>query len=173
MDKRLGAVVAGAAIVGSGLAGFGLTSAFAQTEETPAEPPAAEGERPEGCHGHRGAGLAVIAEAIGIEQDELRAALEDGSTPAEVAEANDVDRDTVFDALVEHMNERIDQAVEDERLTEDEADEKRAEVEDRANAILDGERPERPEGAPQGPGADDDAEDSEDAPEEQESSFNA
>ena len=50
--------------------------------------------------GHFGAGLDAAAEAIGIESEELRTALRDGSTIAEVAEANDVDVQTVIDALV-------------------------------------------------------------------------
>ena len=37
-------------------------------------------------HGHFGAGLDAAAEAIGIESEELRTALRDGSTIAEVAE---------------------------------------------------------------------------------------
>ena len=50
--------------------------------------------------GHFGAGLDAAAEAIGIESEELRTALRDGSTIAEVAEANDVEVQTVIDALV-------------------------------------------------------------------------
>lgn len=167
MNKRIASIAAGAAIVGSGLAGFGLTSALAQTDEGSTETPAAEApadgaEAPESCGpgGHRGGpGLEAMAEAIGISEDELRTALEDGSTPAEVAEENGVDRETLIDAVVASMEEHLAQGVEDGRLTQEEADEKLAEIEDRANDIVDGVRP---EGGPMGhggPGAPDGAED--------------
>jgi uncharacterized protein YidB (DUF937 family) len=60
-----------------------------------------------GPGGHRGHGLETAAEAIGITAEELRAALEDGQTVAEVAEANGVDAQTVIDALVAEATERI------------------------------------------------------------------
>lgn len=47
--------------------------------------------------------LSVAAAAIGVTEDALRAALADGQTIAEVAEANDVDPDAVVDAIVEHQ----------------------------------------------------------------------
>jgi uncharacterized protein YidB (DUF937 family) len=62
---------------------------------------------PGGPGGHRGHGLETAAEAIGITAEELRAALEDGQTVAEVAEANGVDAQTVIDALVAEATERI------------------------------------------------------------------
>jgi polyhydroxyalkanoate synthesis regulator phasin len=85
-------------------------------------------------HGHGGErlGLATAAEALGMTEDELRTALEpEGTTLADVAEAQDVDVDTLIDALVEAQQERIAQAVEDGRLTQDEADERLADLEDR------------------------------------------
>ena len=62
------------------------------------------GGGPRGRFGH---GLETAAEAIGITVEELRTALEDGQTVAEVAEANDVDPQTVVDALVAEATERI------------------------------------------------------------------
>jgi hypothetical protein len=153
MRTTVRAAVAAAAIAGAGLAGFGLTSAFAQTADddapTTTEAPAADeaGRPPGGCEGR---GLDGVAEAIGIDAEELRAALEDGQTPAEVAEANGVSRAELVDAIVANIDEHLDQAVEDGHLTEAEADERRAEAEERANAIADGERPEHPRG-PGGP----------------------
>ena len=69
--------------------------------------------------GHFGAGLDAAAEAIGIESEELRTALHDGSTIAEVAEANDVEVQTVIDALVADAEAALDEAVSNDRLTED------------------------------------------------------
>ena len=144
MNSPLRAAVAAAAIAGAGLAGFGLTSAFAQTDPgddatTTTETPADAAARPDGpgCEG-RGRGLDAMAEAIGIDAEELRAALEDGQTPAEVAEANGVSRADLVDALVADITEHVNQAVEDGELTQDEADERLADVEEHANAIVDG-----------------------------------
>jgi hypothetical protein len=160
MQTPLRAAVAAAAIAGAGLAGFGLTTAFAQTDPgddapttTEAPAPADDATPPEGgCMGHHGPGLDVLADAIGIDEADLRAALEDGQTPAEVAEANGVSRDDLVAALVDDINAHIDQAVEDGHLTEAEADERRADVEDHANDIVDGVRPEGR--GPGGPGYD-------------------
>ena len=66
------------------------------------------------------------AEAIGIEVADLRAALEDGQTPAEVAEANDVSRADLVDAIVADITDHIEQGVEDGDLTQAEADERLA-----------------------------------------------
>ena len=82
---------------------------------------------------HRGQlDLATAATALDMTPQELRTALEPGGTTlANVAEAQDVDLDTVIDALVEVHEERIAQAVEDGRLTQDEADERLADLEER------------------------------------------
>jgi len=157
MRTTVRAAAAAAAIAGAGLAGFGLTTAFAQTDDeapttTEAPAPAEDGARPDGpgCHG-RGPGLEAMAEAIGIDVEDLRTALQDGQTPAEVAEENGVSRDDLAAAIVDDINAHLDQAVEDGRLTEDEADERRADVEDHANSIVDGERPEGLRPGPGGP----------------------
>lgn len=143
MRTTIRAAVAAAAIAGAGLAGFGVTAAVAQTDTTEAPAP------PEGCRG-RGPAPEALAEAIGIDVEELRAALDEGQTPAEVAEANGVSRAELVDAVVADIGEHLDQAVEDGHLTEAEADERRADAEEHAEAIVDGERPEgmRPGGPP-------------------------
>lgn len=162
MRTSIRAATAAAAIAGAGLAGFGLTTAFAQTDEeapttTEAPAPSDDGARPDGpggpgCHGRgRGPGLEAMAEAIGIEVEELRTALQDGQTPAEVAEENGVSREDLVAAVVEGINTHLDEAVEAGRLTEAEADERRAEAEDHANDIVDGVRPEGMRPGPGGP----------------------
>ena len=81
-----------------------LEAAIAELPERMAEVVEREGLPDRGPggpgRGHFGAGLDAAAEAIGIESEELRTALRDGSTIAEVAEANGVDVQTVIDALV-------------------------------------------------------------------------
>lgn len=74
----------------------------------PAGPP--DGRHgPGGWRGHRGAGpvLSTAAEVIGISADDLRAALAEGQTLAEVAQANGVDPQRVIDALVAEAEQRI------------------------------------------------------------------
>jgi hypothetical protein len=98
---------------------------------------------PGGFHG-RGPGLDAVADAIGITEDELRTALQDGSTIAEVAAANDVDVQTVIDALVADATAHIDEEVAEGDLTEEEAAERKANLVERITARVNGERPERP-----------------------------
>lgn len=107
---------------------------------------------PGGHGGDRGAGLDAAAEVIGVSADELRAALKDGSSLAELAEANGVDVQDVIDALVAEATDRLDQAVADGHLTEEQAAERSAQLTERITAMVNGERPERPFG----PGAADD-----------------
>jgi hypothetical protein len=89
--------------------------------------------------GHFGAGLDAAAEAIGIESEELRTALRDGSTIAEVAESHDVDVQTVIDALVADAEAAIDQAVENGRIDEDRAAVIKENLPDRIEAMVNGE----------------------------------
>ena len=89
--------------------------------------------------GHFGAGLDAAAEAIGITSEELRTALRDGSTIAEVAEANSVEVQTVIDALVADAGAAIDQAVANGRLTEERAAEIKANLPERFEAMVNGE----------------------------------
>ncbi len=91
-----------------------------------------------GRHG-RGLHLEAAAAAIGIDVEDLVTALREGQSIAQVATANGVSRQTVIDALVAGMNDRLDQAVEDGKLTAERADEIRAEARDRITAMVNGE----------------------------------
>ncbi len=88
----------------SGLVGDGtITQAQADAVEA-----ALDDARPErGAHrfGHLGHG--AVADALGVTQDELRAALRDGQTVAEVAEAQGVDVQTVVDAVIADLEDRL------------------------------------------------------------------
>jgi len=152
----------------SALAGgvlFGPAFAGAQEEEPQGEE-APDQERGEGeggpCRGggHRGRHLEAAAAAIGIEEDALREALQNDQTIAQVAQAYNVDPQTVVDALVADVSARIDQKVADGDLTQAEADEKKAELPERMTALVNGEKPERPEGEgpPEGEGEEEPAE---------------
>lgn len=75
-------------------------------------------------NGRRGNKLGTVAEVIGITAEELRAELQDGSTIADVAEANGVDVDDVVDAIIAEKSERLDAKVEAGDITAEEAAEK-------------------------------------------------
>ena len=85
-----------------------------------------------GHHGGDRIGLETAAETLGLTEDELRTALEpDGTSLADVAADQGVDVDTLVDALVQAQQDRIAQAVEDGRLTQEEADERLTDLEAR------------------------------------------
>lgn len=84
-------------------------------------------------------GLADLAEAIGISTDDLRAALKDGQTLGELAEANGVDPQRVVDVLVDNGTKRLDAAVAAGRTDEATADERKADLPERATDLVNGE----------------------------------
>lgn len=110
--KLLGAAAFSAALAGGGAAGAllgtpGLSGAQDDTETTTTETDAVEHRGPGGFHD--GELLAAAAEALGVTEDELRTALEDGQSIADVAEAQGVDLQTVIDALVAQATERLEE----------------------------------------------------------------
>ncbi|MBN1813153.1 MAG: hypothetical protein JXA14_15060 [Anaerolineae bacterium] len=130
MFKKIGIGLAIAAVV----AAVGVGAVLAQ-EPTPTETPVeADGlVEPRGGRGMRGGPrgghLEIVAEALEMTVDKLREALADGQTIAELAEAKGVALQDIADALVAAHAERLQQAVENGRLTQEEADERIAEME--------------------------------------------
>jgi polyhydroxyalkanoate synthesis regulator phasin len=102
-------------------------------------------ERAGELRGRHGAHLEEIAEFLGITSEELRAALQEGSTLGEVAEANGSGADELIGFLVDQASERLDEALADGRITEDEAAERLAEITERITRGV-------TEGFEQGPG---------------------
>ena len=96
--------------------------------------------RPEGG-GRRGGGgrvdPAVAAEALGITVEELRTATEAGKSLADIAEEEGVDQGELVDALVAAEREELAEAVSSGRLTQGQADERAATLEERITANLD------------------------------------
>ena len=77
-----------------------------------------------GMRGGAGNGLMpVAAEQLGLTLDELLTELQAGKTIAELAEAQEVELQTIVDAVLAPWSERLAQAVENERMTQEEADE--------------------------------------------------
>jgi polyhydroxyalkanoate synthesis regulator phasin len=109
--------------------------------------------RPEHPFGHGGflfgpgGDFSTLADSLGIDEDELRSELSDGKTIADIAEEQGVDVQDVIDDIVAAQRERLDEAVADGDLTQDEADEILANAEERVTAFVNGERPD-PEDLP-------------------------
>jgi polyhydroxyalkanoate synthesis regulator phasin len=117
-----------------------------------------------GGHGHGGSGrgldLSVAAETLGLSEEDLRTALEaDGASLASVAGDRGVAVDDVVAALVQAAQERLDDAVADGRLTQEEADERAADLETRVTDLVDSTDVDRdgPRGGRGGWGGDDGA----------------
>lgn len=107
--------------------------------------------------GGRVKGLKAAADAIGISEDDLKTALKDGSTLAEVATTRNVDVQKVIDALVAEATAKIDDAVASGKLDSARADELKANLVERITARVNGERPDGPGHGRRGPGGPDDA----------------
>lgn len=98
--------------------------------------------------GRRGPGrLAMsetVSELLGLDNGEIRDQLRDGASLADIATANDVDPQTLVDALVAEAQERVDEAVANGRIDEADVAEKTADLEERISDFVNGERPGRP-----------------------------
>ena len=116
----------------------GLVSDGSLTQEQADEVASTLSEAGVGRHGgHGGPGggrvdLEAAATALGMTENELRTALEPrGTSLADVAEEQGVAVGTLVDALVSSAQEDIAQAVEAGELTQEQADERLADLEER------------------------------------------
>jgi hypothetical protein len=156
--KRLAGLALVAGLAGGGIAGAlfgapGISGAQETTTSTTAPPatapdggaPGAPGGHGEGCiGGHRGAGIDAAAKALGMTAEELRSQLDADTTIADVAKAKGVDVQKVIDAMVADAKTHLDQAVTDGRLTQAEADAKKADLTDRITSLVNEGPPARP-----------------------------
>mgnify|MGYP006921590253 CR=1 FL=1 len=67
--------------------------------------------------------MVTVAEALGLEWDALFAAFQDGQTLAEIAEAQGVDLDAVYDAMLVEAEAHMAALIEAGTITQEEADE--------------------------------------------------
>ena len=122
---------------------------------------ALQAAKPEGRHGHGPgivhASLDTAATALGITSEELRTALREGKSVADVAGEKGVDVQVVIDALVAEAQERIATAVSEGRITQAQADERLATLTDDITKIVNGEGRGFGRGRGPGRGGDDDA----------------
>ena len=80
-----------------------------------------------------------IAEILGLEGNEIREALRNGSSIAELAEAQGIDSADVVDAIVARAEERLDTAVENGRIDDTQAAEMLTRTAERAEDLINGE----------------------------------
>lgn len=127
-----GSLLAGGAL---GTAFFGPSPATAQTssssdsqssQSTPSTAPDAGAPAPPDGRGpHMGMhhlDLSVAANTIGVSEADLRTALQSGQSIADVANAHNVDPQTVIDALVTDAQQHLADDVSSGRLTQAQAD---------------------------------------------------
>jgi hypothetical protein len=91
--------------------------------------------------GRHGLGLEAAAEFLGISVDDVRTALEAGSTLADVAAENGSSADGLIGELVAGAEERLDEAIADGRLDESEKAERLAQITERITAMVNGDLP--------------------------------
>jgi hypothetical protein len=89
----------------------------------------------------------AAAKALGITTDELRTALRDGKSMAQIAKDKNVDVNKVIDAMVAGAQARIDQAKNDGKIDQAQADRLKSGLKDRITKLVNGEF-----GGAQGPG---------------------
>ncbi|HEY5024681.1 MAG TPA: hypothetical protein VII76_06875 [Acidimicrobiales bacterium] len=130
MKKMIATVTVGLAL--SGVAGIGLSAGLA-TPAGAATPSAVAGPSTAARHplrawlrAHRKAlardTVRISAKTIGITPKDLLSTLRSGQSIAEVAQAHNVDVQTVVSALVQAADTQVGQAVDNHKLTQAQAD---------------------------------------------------
>lgn len=134
--KRLTLIALGAGLavtVGVGAIGttFAQDSSSGQAQTQPADPGFMQRGGPGGMHRGSGPGgfaSTVVADTLGITEDELRTALQDGKSIADLASEKGVALDTIVNAIVADETTRLSQAVTDGKLTQEQADQRIADL---------------------------------------------
>lgn len=147
-----GALVIGGVTVGSMLAPIGFAAAQDDDTDSDGTDSVEESEsvtdgdeeesdwrgrigRRSGVRGH-GPGLDVLTETLGLEADELRDALQDGKSLADIATEQGVSVDELKAALQQAAEERIDQALADGHIDEEKAAELKATLAEHVEAHI-------------------------------------
>jgi len=99
--------------------------------------------KPKGDHRPK---LDAAATALNVSVDDLRSRLQGGKTLAQVAQDQNVDVQKVIDAMVADATAHIDQAVQDGKLTADQANERKSNLQDRITRLVNEGPPERGDG---------------------------
>lgn len=86
-------------------------------------------------------GMKEIYDAIGLDPSEIFEHLRDGKTIAQIAEDHGVARQTLVDAVIDPLTERLDAAVADGRMTREQADQLLARTTEGLTKAIDGQMP--------------------------------
>ncbi|MEL7210171.1 MAG: hypothetical protein AAGK32_18400, partial [Actinomycetota bacterium] len=140
MNKHLAAALLTVSVAGAGFTGFSITSALAEDDSSvETSQVQVEGDQDGDREARRAERQQNLADTLGISVEDLMAAKESGQTVAEIAADNGIERADLISSLVEDKQARLDQAVADGELTQEEADEKAAGLEERVTSFVDGE----------------------------------
>lgn len=99
-----------------------------------------------------GGNIDAIAEALGLTADELKAEIEEGKTIAAIAAEKGVDVQTVIDAWVSEIKEKLNEQLAAGDITQEQYDTKLAAAVEHATKHVNGELPMRGMGGPGGKG---------------------
>jgi hypothetical protein len=102
------------------------------------------GDGPDDHHFFFDAKLSAAAEYLGLTEAELREQLADGKSLADVAEAEGKSVDGLKEAMLAGAKSRLDEAVADERLTQEQADEIYERLESAIDELVNGTGPRAP-----------------------------
>lgn len=106
-------------------------------------------ENMRGGFGGRGRGLRALqatAEFLGLTADEMKDALAEFDTLADLAAANGSSGDELIAYLITQVEEHLDEMVADERITQAEADDRLADAEEHLTEMVNGDIPEPGDG---------------------------
>jgi polyhydroxyalkanoate synthesis regulator phasin len=95
--------------------------------------------------------LQAAADYLGVSIEDVRTALQDGKTLATLAGEQGKDVDGLIAALVDATSARIDKAVADGKLTQEQADEAKANLQDHVTHFVNEGGPRPGPGGPRGP----------------------
>ena len=135
-----------------GLTAFGAVAAAPAVAEAQDDTPTQEerearrAERQANREARRAERIAVLTDALGVGEDVLQAAREAGQSLADVADAQGVPVQDVVDAIVDAKTTRIQEHVAAGNLTQEQADERIAGLEERVTERVNSTPGERGEG---------------------------
>jgi ribosomal protein S20 len=125
-SRAVAATAVVAALAGGGVLGQSLAATTVAGAQT------ANDQRP----GGHGPNLDAAAQALNLSAGDLRSKLEDGNTTIEVAQAQGVDVQKVIDAMVADATAHIEQDVKDGKLTADQANQRKSNLQDRITKLV-------------------------------------
>jgi len=130
--KQLVATVALAGAVTAGTAGVAFAG---DSTSTTSQDTSAQQVRHPFLRARR-ALVGLVANTIGITRAELRDGLKSGQTVADLAGDHNLDVKTVVDAVVAKVDQRVDQAVQNGRITAERGETIKSKVPDRVNKLV-------------------------------------